>query len=115
MEKSLSSIYNDIDILKEDIISTTEYKNYKKYLEKVDSNKEIKSIINSIIKLQKEIVKKEHFNEDIKDLEKELNNLYEKLDDFEDYKNYIKYSKKLNIIITNIKQSFETYFNSLIK
>ena len=56
MEKSLSSIYNDIDILKEDIISTTEYKNYKKYLEKVDSNKEIKSIINSIIKLQNEIV-----------------------------------------------------------
>lgn len=111
MVKYMNNVLKDIEELKQDIIDSKEYKEYKKYNDILENNKEIKSIIKDIVSKQKELVSK--LNND-KDLEKELDNLYERLNNYEDYKNYIEASQNLNILISEVQNTFEKYFNSLI-
>ena len=111
MVKYMNNVLKDIEELKQDILNTNEYKEYKKYDEILENNKEIKSIIKDIVSKQKELVSK--LNND-KDLEKELDEIYNKLNNYEDYKNYIEASQNLNILISEVQNTFEKYFNSLI-
>ena len=110
----MNDILNDVENLKQKVLNSDEYKNFKKYEEVLDNNKEINSIINNIKKVQQTIIKKEDKNENIDKEQIELNTLYKKLDTYSDYKNYIESSKKLNEIITNIQKEFENYFNKFI-
>ena len=110
----MNNIIKDVEELKDLLIESEEYKNYNDSLKKVESNKEINEVINNVKKLQKEIVNKTSKKEDTKLLNKELNNLFDKLFSISEYKEYIDNSKKLNELITSIQKNFEKYFNSLI-
>lgn len=111
MVKYMNNILKDIEELKQDIIDSKEYKEYKKYNDILENNNEIKSIIKDIVSKQKELVSKLNID---KVLEKELDGLYTKLNDYDDYKNYIEASQDLNILISEVQNTFEKYFNSLI-
>ena len=110
----MNNILKDVEDLKLKILSSNEYKDFKKYEEILDNNKEVNDIINKIKKIQQTIIKKEDKNEDTLKEKIELNTLYQKLDTYDDYKNYIESSKKLNQIITYIQKEFENYFNKFI-
>lgn len=110
----MNNILNDVEDLKLKILSSNEYKDFKKYEEILDNNKEVNDIINKIKKVQQTIIKKEDKKEDTLKEQIELNTLYQKLDTYDDYKNYIESSKKLNEIITYIQKEFENYFNKFI-
>lgn len=110
----MNEILKDVEDLKEKILSSKEYKNFKKYETILDNNKEINDIINKIKKVQQTIIKKEDKNENIEKETIELNTLHQKLDTYSDYKNYIDSSKKLNEMITYIQKEFENYFNKFI-
>ena len=110
----MNSIIKDVEELKDLLIESEEYKNYNDSLKRIELNKEINEVINNVKKLQKEIVNKTSKKEDTKLLNKELNNLYDKLFSISEYKEYIDNSKKLNELITSIQKNFEKYFNSLI-
>ena len=107
----MNSIINDIELLKQDIMDSNEYKEYKKYNDLLENNEEIKSIIKDIVSKQKELVSK--LNND-KKIEKELDDLYEKLNSYEDYNKYIEASQNLNILLSDVQNTFEEYFNKLI-
>ena len=110
----MNDILNDVDNLKIKILNSKEYKDFKKYEEVLDNNKEINNVVNNIKKIQQTIIKKEDQNEDTEKEKIELNTLYKKLDTYTDYKNYIESSKRLNEIITCIQKEFENYFNKFI-
>lgn len=107
----MNNILEDVEKLKQDIIDSNEYKEYKKYNDILEKNEEIKSIIRDIVSKQKELVSK--LNND-KILEKELDSLYEKLNSYDDYNKYIESSKNLNILLSKVQKNFEEYFNKLI-
>ena len=110
----MNEILKDVEDLKEKILSSEEYKNFKKYESILDNNKEINDLINKIKKTQQTIIKKEDKNELTENEEIELNTLYKKLETYDDYNNYIDSSKKLNSMITYIQKEFENYFNKFI-
>ena len=107
----MNSILSDIESLKQDIIDSNEYKEYKKYNDLLENNDEIKDTISEIVVKQKELVSK--LNND-KELEKELDDLYEKLNSYDDYKKYIDASQNLNVLLSDVQNTFEEYFNKLI-
>ena len=107
----MNNIINDIESLKQDIIDSSEYKEYKKYNDLLENNEEIKGTISEIVVKQKKLVSK--LNND-KELEKELDDLYEKLNSYDDYKKYIEASQNLNILLSDVQNTFEEYFNKLI-
>lgn len=111
MVKYMNNILKDIEELKQDIIDSKEYKEYKKYNDILENNNEIKSIIKDIVSKQKELVSK--LNND-KNLENELDDLYERLNSYEDYNKYIEASQNLNILLSDVQNTFEEYFNKLI-
>lgn len=107
----MNNILEDVEKLKQDIIDSKEYKEYKKYNDILEENEEIKTIIRDIVSKQKKLVSK--LNND-KILEKELDSLYEKLNSYDDYNKYIESSKNLNILLSKVQKNFEEYFNKLI-
>lgn len=110
----MNNVLTDVKELKELIISSDEYKNYIMYLHILENSDDINLLIKNITSKQKEIVKLEHLNK--KDLikEKELDCLYTKLNQYEEYRKYIKSSKKLNDLISNVQKKFQEYFDSLV-
>ena len=110
----MNSILNDVEELKKLVLESEEYKNYKTSLDILDSNNDVKELINKITNLQKNIVKKMSKKEDVKIQNKELDELYDELNSIEEYTKYIDNSKKLNVLITNIQKEFEKYFNNLV-
>ena len=112
MEKKLSNLDSSIKELKDEIISSNEYKEYSKAKEILDNNKEIKDIIKNITSNQKKIVSGKG---DTINLEEELDTLYEKLYSYPEYNDYIEASTKLNVLITDTCSELENYFNSLME
>lgn len=110
----MNDILKDVEVLKQKVMNSNEYNDFKKHEQILDSNKEVNHIINKIKKLQQQIINKEDKNENVDKEQIELETLYKKLDTYTDYTNYINASKKLNEIITNIQKEFEKYFNKFI-
>lgn len=110
----MNNILKDVEELKELVLESEEYKNYKTSLDILDSNDDVKELINKITNLQKNIVKKMSKKEDVKIQNKELDELYDELNSIEEYTKYVDNSKKLNDLITNIQKEFEKYFNNLV-
>ncbi|MBP3634942.1 MAG: YlbF family regulator [Bacilli bacterium] len=100
--------------LKQIILSSNEYKEYKKSERVLNSNKEINDLIERIKKLQKEIINKEDKKEETDKEEIEVQSLYKKLNSYKEYRNYIDASKKFNESLTYIQKEFEDYFNQFI-
>ncbi|MBR3489861.1 MAG: YlbF family regulator [Bacilli bacterium] len=111
MEKKLSNLDSSIKELKDEIISSSEYKEYIKAKEVLDNNKDIKDLIKKITSTQKKLVSGKGDN----NLEGELDTLYEKLYSYEEYNEYIEVSTKLNILISDTQKELENYFNSLME
>lgn len=111
MEKKLSNLDSSIKELKNEIISSSEYKEYIKAKEVLDNNKDIKDLIKKITSTQKKLVSGKGDN----NLEGELDTLYEKLYSYEEYNEYIEVSTKLNILISDTQKELENYFNSLME
>ena len=111
MEKKLSNLDSSIKELKDDIISSNEYKEYIKTKEVLDNNKDIKDLIKKITSTQKKLVS----GRGDTNLDEELDTLYEKLYSYEEYNEYIEASTKLNIIISDTQKELEKYFNSLME
>ena len=112
MEKKLTNLDSSIKELKDEILSSSEYKEYSEAKKVLDNNKEIKDIIKNITTNQKKIVSGKGDN--IK-LDEELDTLYEKLYSYPEYNTYIEASTKLNILITDTCSELENYFNSLME
>ena len=110
----MNNILKDVEELKNKVLNTDEYKEFKKYEQILDNNKEVNDIINKIKKLQQQIINKEDKNDNVDKEKIELETLYKKLGEYSDYNNYINASKKLNQMITNIQKEFENYFNKFI-
>ena len=111
MEKKLSNLDSSIKELKDEIISSKEYKKYSKAKEVLDRNTEIKDIIKRITNTQKKLVSGKGSN----NLDEELDTLYEKLYSQREYNEYIEASTKLNILISDTSKELENYFNSLME
>lgn len=110
----MNNIINDVYDLKEIILNTDEYNNYINSKKIINNSSEIKKIINEIIKLQKIIANKEYKKIDAKDEIDKLNILNKKLYSYKEYNKYIDDAKKLNILLSDIVNKFNIYFNSLI-
>ncbi len=103
-----------IENLKKLIMNSEEYILYKNSVDDLNNNDHINDIIKNIKLKQKTIVNKENkgLNKDKEEFE--LLNLFRKLKSYIEYNNYIKSSRNLNVLLTNIKSNFEDYFNKLI-
>ena len=110
----MNNIIKEVEELKELVLNSDEYKKYKKYNDLLESNKEVKKLVNKYTSLQKEIVLKEYKKEDISDKEKELDLLYDELISIDEYNNYLESSKELNELITRIQNNFQEFFDSLV-
>lgn len=110
----MNDIFPLLEELKEMIIDLDEYKEYKKYEKILQDNKPIKKVIDEIKEKQKIITNKEVKNIDKEKEEFEVQNLFRKLKSYKEYNDYVKASRNLNILLTNIKSNFEDYFNKLI-
>ena len=109
MEKNMNDIIENAKELKGLILESREYKSYEKMTKKLDKNKEINKIISDIKIKQQQIVKTKDNT-----LEEELNILFNKLYSYKEYNDYIDSSKKLNDLITKIKNNFEVEFNDIL-
>ena len=105
----MNDIINDVNELKENILKSSEYLNFKN-----SENKEVNSIIARIKKLQQTIINKEDKQIDSNKEEVELQSLYKELETFSDYIEYKKNARIFNDLITNVQKEFEEYFNSFI-
>lgn len=115
MEKKLmNDVIIEVEKLKNKILNSEEYLNFKTSEKKLDNNKEINEIITLIKKVQQKIIKKEDKNEETEKEKIELESLYKKLETFNDYIEYKKNARIFNDIITNIQKKFEDYFNKFI-
>lgn len=101
--------------LKRLIEQSEEYMNYEKTIKLLEKNKKINYLINSIKKLQKEIVQKEVKKINVEKLEEKLNFLFDELYDIPLYNDYLQNSKKLNKLITKIQKKFENNFNKILE
>ncbi len=110
----MNSIINEVEDLKELIINSSEYKEYKEYEKLLDSNPKIRELVNKYISMQKEIVLLENKNKYTLDKEKEIDFIYGELINIEEYNKYLESSKKLNELITNIQKNFQEFFDSLV-
>lgn len=110
----MNDIINDVNYLKENILKSSEYLNFKKSEKNLDNNKEVNKIITDIKKLQQKIIKKEDKNLDAEIEKIELESLYKELETYNDYIEYKKNARIFNDLITNIQKKFEEYFNSFL-
>lgn len=110
----MNNIINEVEELKELILDSDEYKEYKKYEDLLEDNKEVKELINKYTSLQKEIVLLEYKKEDTVEKENELEQLYRKLTSIDEYNMYLESSKKLNELISKIQNNFQEFFDSLV-
>ena len=93
----MDSVKKDIDELFKDIETSSLYKRYIEITRQMSNNKELIKLIDEIKRLQKILV-----NTDDKVIEKELLNLYDKLNSYPIYQSYLETVKELNNIVYNI-------------
>lgn len=106
----MDSVKKDIDELFKDIETSSLYKRYIEITRQMSNNKELIKLIDEIKRLQKILV-----NTDDKVIEKELLNLYDKLNSYPIYQSYLETVKELNNELIGIKDVFENYFKSILE
>ncbi len=91
------------------IQSTKEYQDCIQIREKMDSNQEIKSLIEEIKKTQKKYIKNEYDSK----IKKELDSLEERLKGIPIYSVYLERLEKVNDMISYVEDRLNTYFMDL--
>ena len=105
-----SDIILKIDELFDDLKETDAYKNYISAQKQLKNNKEITDIITNIKRLQRIAV-----NNKDEVIEKELKDLYDRLDSYPLYQSYIEYKEEIENNLQIISKSFDNYFHQLLK
>lgn len=110
MEKKFNDIKEDINNMFDEITQTELYKSYISVKKQLESNEEINNIINDIKRLQKIAT-----NNKDSVIEKELKELYKKLESYPLYQSYLIIKEELNNELFMISNQFDKYFNELLK
>ena len=99
-----------LELVKE-IKNDKEYREYVTLRNKIKSNKEIMKRIENIKTLQKQYIKSAYLDDEIKvKLDKELS----ELEDIPLYKEYLLKEKKINNILTTIKEGINVSFENIL-
>lgn len=105
---------NDIEIEIDNLFSEVKklecYKNYVKAKKKIGENIEITNLIEKI-----KINQKKYINTKDKNLKKEIDELYKKLNSYPLYVSYLEFKEELNEELNLIKSVFENYFGDILK
>ena len=113
MEKLVSNeeiLDKALELVKE-IKNDKEYREYVTLRNKIKSNKEIMKRIENIKTLQKQYIKSAYLDDEIKvKLDKELS----ELEDIPLYKEYLLKEKKINNILTTIKEGINVSFENIL-
>lgn len=104
-----SDITIKIDELFAELKETDAYKNYISAKKQLEDNKEIIDIITNIKRLQKIAVNNK---DDI--IEKELKELYGKLNFYPLYQSYLEYKEELETKLQIISKTFNDYFFEIL-
>ena len=110
--KNREELLKKVDELVCLIKNTYNYKKYEELKNKMASNKEIMDIIDKVKKIEQTIVKKEYNKQDIKEDEKELKDLMDKLNEYPIYLEYSYLQEDLNNDFQNIKKIIEDSINN---
>lgn len=105
-----SDIAIKIDELFAELKETGAYKNYISAQKQLKNNKEITDIIEKIKRLQRIAV-----NNKDEVIEKELKDLYDRLDSYPLYQSYLEYKEELEYNLKNISKTFNNYFCDFLK
>ena len=103
-------ILDQIDNIVKNIINSDDYKNYLYLKEKLSKNEKANSLIKQIKIKQKQLVKEQANNKDIKELDNEINEMLEKLNRIPLYTDYVEVEMKLNNLYQTIKEYLDNYF-----
>ena len=113
MEKLVSNeeiLDKALELVKE-IKNDKEYREYVTLRNEIKSNKEIMKRIENIKTLQKQYIKSAYLDDEIKvKLDKELS----ELEDIPLYKEYLLKEKKINNILTSIKEGINVSFENIL-
>ena len=110
MEKKFNDIKEDINNMFDEFEETNLYKSYLSVKEQLEKNEEINNIINDIRRMQKIAT-----NNKDSVIEKELKELYKKLESYPLYQSYLIIKEELNNELFMISNQFDKYFNELLK
>lgn len=99
------NVYDTVNKLAQEIKSSEEYKNYKKYKELVKANQEVNDGIKKFENLRYEVqIAAMQGLENNKDKEKELQELYTELLAKENVKEYFDAEFKFNVLIADVNK-----------
>ncbi len=100
-------ILNKLDELINMLGNNEDYKEYLLLREKVLNNKEIVNLIAEVKDCQKLLVKREHNNEPVEELEKKLDDLNKSLNEYPLYCDFIEKQGKLNLVYDGIASQLQ--------
>lgn len=105
----MNNIKKEIDELFDEIKDSNLYKNYISSKNQLNSNNEIKGIINEIKEYQVKIT-----NNYSNELDLEIKKLYNQLNSYPLYQSYLEYKEELNNMLANIIKEFNLYFKDIL-
>ena len=116
MVKSLSNdVLEKVDEIVKYIEESDSYKKYKEIEIRLENDSDIMDKVNEIKSIQKQIVKLEIEDKDIKHLEKEIEEILSILNTYPIYQEYIYLQEDLNGTFQSIKTIIENYINDKLK
>lgn len=105
-----NEILKSVDELVSFIKESDDYKEYIYLKDKLSHNEKANTLIKEIKKLQKELVKKESNNIDVKELDKSINDKLNELKKIPLYNDFINKQEELNDLYQLIKNRLDNYF-----
>ena len=112
MAKSVNEeILKKVDELITEIKRSSDFQNYKYLTEKLEKNSTIKTKVQEIKQLQKEITKREYYHQDTSEQVQKWNKEVETLQQIPLYQDWITTQEKLNQYCQEIKSQLESYFD----
>ena len=106
----MDKIKEEIDKLFAEIKNSTLYKDYISAKKQLEENSEIMDIIKEIKRLQKIAT-----NNKVEIIEKNIKELYVKLESYPIYQSYLIFKEELENEFRNISDGFSNYFNDILK
>lgn len=112
MAKSVNEkILKKVDELITEIKKSSDFQNYKYLTEKLEKNSTIKTKVQEIKHLQKEITKREYYHQDTSEQVQKWNKEVEALKQIPLYQDWITTQEKLNQYCQEIKSQLENCFD----
>lgn len=112
MAKSVNEeILKKVDELITEIKRSSDFQNYKYLTEKLEKNSTIKTKVQEIKQLQKELTKREYYHQDTSEQVQKWNKEVETLQQIPLYQDWITTQEKLNQYCQEIKSQLESCFD----